>query len=1792
MKKRGMFLKRKIAAFLALSMVIGSVPTGGLLTAEAAGREKTGRAELIRFDREKLRERAREAAESRKMTAPPRVAASCSDALEFQDDSYELKDADSLLAEGTSLPEDTRLRVFLSPDEAGYEENDGGELDYTMTGNENLVFMVENESEEMRGYQLVFGNQITDVVTVKSKSQLLREYEAGLEEETATPSDAEEILETQPAAGAEEAGSQTGEAGAETGAPQETEEEPSSEAESQGEEAKETGASQEEEAAAKDEAGEGIEIETEDTAEEGEQASKVHLLGSLGRFLTGSIEAQAQTLPASPSTALPETETARESQEEAAAPKLPDAGAEEAATPSDALAEENPDADGYIRLSSAVISGSVLVYSTQERVDAPQEIKPRMLLHEYGEDEDQAKPKKSNTRAVALVTVPYGDLFAAGGTDNGIRVNLYDYSVKEGQNPDPINQYLQKNGVGAFKFGGTDSAEMNRYSYESGFIVKETHAQNIYQEILDDSRFGEKGTKLLENLFPDSEKTFEETHNGIQTYLDVDTTGFFEVDEGNLSYKYDSNEFGAKLTDGCLIKQDRDGNGFWPLGYQNFFFGMSMTFDFYKPENGEINGRAMKFNFSGDDDVWVFITNKETGQRALVLDMGGIHGDMEGSINFKTGEIIYSIGEGAKDSERDDRVIYNPIEGLEQDRWENKYIGNAKDLYKGLIDFDKAGNYRLEFYYLERGAGDSNCKLKFNLPVVPSQGIKLSKQITADEDKLEELKKKQYSFEVVYSKNLEDLKNYRESGEGNADTARVVLTGPSSQTIEEVEAGDYFYFVEHTREGVSSIAWASSEPAAGGTEPAEQGVSPIYQLPQGEDEGVLITCTNQYGGLNPELSKKANIREDGQPGAGEGVYDISLSVTGDEITTAAGGEETKPLDVVIVVDKSNSMNDYDFSGVKEKIKGFAELLDGTCKMKVIAFGSDRFGTNLSRDYPDYEQSGTEYYEEVTSWLPMDEGGKKQLDRDLQKLRANENTHSAAGFWGARNALNEEAVRNDGAEKAVIYLTDGEPNTYVDRIKVDLPWGGEIERGIFYEPGDEKRALEKAEDQMAKLTATDAKVYTIAYGDYEAESWLSKGADGYFSANDTTQLEEVLKRIAQSIKPSVSKVTHPVVTDQLSQAVEIYNGVEKEGWIGPRLYLGQQELNDVTVEKGELVYALEGQKIAVYDPSAKTITWFVADSLGKEDTRTLTFAVRAVGAYEADPSQYPDKGMAGTGTHSEEKGYFSNAEANLTFKGGRKEFPKPVVRPVQQEAAFTLKKSVEGGPENWFFEFKIGFSQEVEALGDGIPDSNGWYYYTVDLTDDVPEQTVMVPVGIQYTVSEEEWESDGYKQTGTVWEVNGDTLNGKTPGGTVEKNGVSIMCTNIIGQYQYITVEKRVADQGGAAPQDAVYFFKITDRQGKAAGEFALKEGESKKIQIEPEYKAPFTITETDTQGAWKTESVNKSNNVSGGAVIEKVSSNDTVIFTNYFYEHDIVLEKQVDGREPDETVEYPFTVKLKVAEGTALRQEDIAVADGKTGEPVEVREFKPLADDSEYNYQFTVALDAGQSIRIDNLPQSVTGYEIGENLGQIQVPGYDLQIEEVTVNGEPLGEEAENTVRVSYDSETPVDQQDQIVFTNQYTAQLGQLQIEKELITGAASEDVSFVFKITGENTGKSFYATVTVKQGSSKGTSHILTVPAGAYVIEEVSSSIQYQPAGDSVQKVKVEPDGATAMVTFENQKTGGGYFTDASSVVNQVDEEGFHMETSGEIKPLESALQKAGPFKKPDPVPEAEDGAEQPEV
>lgn len=174
----------------------------------------------------------------------------------------------------------------------------------------------------------------------------------------------------------------------------------------------------------------------------------------------------------------------------------------------------------------------------------------------------------------------------------------------------------------------------------------------------------------------------------------------------------------------------------------NFFFGMNMHMEFIQPKDGltGLDGKQeMIYEFTGDDDVWIYIDGK------LFLDLSGIHRHVGGQIDFVNGKVYYyelDTSTGDVSTEPYKTVTFAEI------------LGTTDGLNeKGT--FENYSTHKLDFYYNERGAGSGVCRMNFNLPLIEKNNISVNKDLTSDDD-ISVLGNPDFKFQV-YKENGSDL---------------------------------------------------------------------------------------------------------------------------------------------------------------------------------------------------------------------------------------------------------------------------------------------------------------------------------------------------------------------------------------------------------------------------------------------------------------------------------------------------------------------------------------------------------------------------------------------------------------------------------------------------------------------------------------------------------------------------------------------------------------------------------------------------------------------------------------------------------------------------------------------------------------------------------------------------------------------------------------------------------------------------------------------------------------------------
>ena len=163
------------------------------------------------------------------------------------------------------------------------------------------------------------------------------------------------------------------------------------------------------------------------------------------------------------------------------------------------------------------------------------------------------------------------------------------------------------------------------------------------------------------------------------------------------------------------------------------FFGLTMEVPFSQPMSGMIGTNAqgakvpMRFQFSGDDDVWIFIDG------VLVGDLGGVHDPLGVTIDFQTGKILYFNPDGLQE---DDQISRHPstLRQAYQMAWgtSDEFVTNPtgkQKMYQSLFyskkevgensnaynTFRNYSDHTMKFFYLERGGSASNLRMEYNL---------------------------------------------------------------------------------------------------------------------------------------------------------------------------------------------------------------------------------------------------------------------------------------------------------------------------------------------------------------------------------------------------------------------------------------------------------------------------------------------------------------------------------------------------------------------------------------------------------------------------------------------------------------------------------------------------------------------------------------------------------------------------------------------------------------------------------------------------------------------------------------------------------------------------------------------------------------------------------------------------------------------------------------------------------------------------------------------------------------------
>ena len=293
----------------------------------------------------------------------------------------------------------------------------------------------------------------------------------------------------------------------------------------------------------------------------------------------------------------------------------------------------------------------------------------------------------------------------------------------------------------------------------------------------------------------------------------------------------------------------------------NYGFGTKLQMDFTLTDDGMVETEkadgttektSIKFFFSGDDDVWVFIDGQ------LALDVGGAHGEVSGLLEFgkadeKNNSVTAYVSRvktgGTSDKDKDEKNVKSAVKTV-------TYNGEVINFYAQgttLNDLDKGKKHTLTMYYMERGMWESNMAVAFNFP--DNNELQVQKEVdltNVTDDDFKNCFKNQKIFNFTIQN---QATHYGTTPAANPDTG-----GIKSQKVDlTAESGNTFKPATNSTEG-EYIFKLDTNPHPDSVQDTEQVLH--WYARYTDTEPVSAARKQRYGilTLNAPINIKDNMR--------------------------------------------------------------------------------------------------------------------------------------------------------------------------------------------------------------------------------------------------------------------------------------------------------------------------------------------------------------------------------------------------------------------------------------------------------------------------------------------------------------------------------------------------------------------------------------------------------------------------------------------------------------------------------------------------------------------------------------------------------------------------------------------------------------------------------------------------------------------------------------------------------------------------------------------------------------------
>ena len=224
-------------------------------------------------------------------------------------------------------------------------------------------------------------------------------------------------------------------------------------------------------------------------------------------------------------------------------------------------------------------------------------------------------------------------------------------------------------------------------------------------------------------------------HGQFLPFNDIEAGRFASVNKQNLF-----STTGSSLSDGDPRKYENLYLITNPTA-ANLYFGVELEASFTQTPSGLDDwGHDIIFEFTGDDDFWLYVDGE------LVIDLGGIHSALPGSVNFRTGAVSVN---GTNTTLR--ALFESNYRSRNPNASDNEVANYLAEYFDGdSTVFRDYSTHTMNIFYMERGGGASNLHMRFNLASVKPGTVELSKELAgvdATESTLAE-----FAYQIKYKK--------------------------------------------------------------------------------------------------------------------------------------------------------------------------------------------------------------------------------------------------------------------------------------------------------------------------------------------------------------------------------------------------------------------------------------------------------------------------------------------------------------------------------------------------------------------------------------------------------------------------------------------------------------------------------------------------------------------------------------------------------------------------------------------------------------------------------------------------------------------------------------------------------------------------------------------------------------------------------------------------------------------------------------------------------------------------------